>query len=506
MADSDHDSETRGTRESLDGFRTADEESESEILEDPSANEVFAPPIDARFSASELIDNTLTSDSNRTVVYNPDWSNEVTLQYLEAKRTQLLQAVVGGRLDPTQALSDLDLIEAEQDQLGLLEEVDEYSFRQIRADLQARIDSTMAYTPQDFADSLKTAIKAMHESSKPKKKDHNPPTLSEVSAIQWKTFRSGFELASTYNEWDSASSIMKLRLSMKDEAARAVEHVSLTECTTLEEALTKFEVVFVNPSGQDLAEVEFKKAKRKKDETFQAFHIRLRNLFCRAFPDDTPEESKLLKDTYVLHLGDPETSRQLRASTEYRGYKYSQVLTRSQDILAANSLVRQAYPSSGGLHEINLSESPEEPESSVNLIGNGECFHCQQKGHLARDCPIANRVVKRIRENPAAWGFSKIATNKFGKNNSSRGKSNNSNPGYVSAEKAPSTPLWGRQHVQRSRTGGTSRWRSRRSNRRTEQMAALEEHSWDEENPLPEDVAQLLQEDAEEGASGAPQN
>ena len=97
----------------------------------------------------------------------------------------------------------------------------------------------MAYTPKDFADSLKTAIKEMADSARPTqtKKDHRPPTLSEVSSIQWKTFRQGFELASKYNEWEDAAAVMMLRLSMKEEAARAVEHVTLPDTHSLEKPL-----------------------------------------------------------------------------------------------------------------------------------------------------------------------------------------------------------------------------------------------------------------------------
>ena len=505
MADSEHDS-----LDELNGFRTADEESDT-------GEDNFPPVGDSTHTSSESVldtDETFTNDPNATTVYNPDWTDEVVIQYFESKRAQLVQSVVGGRLDPDSALVELDELESEQEQLHLLREVDEFSIRKIRDDLISRKDFNlkMAYTPKDFADSLKTAIKEMADNARPArtKKDHRPPTLSEVSAIQWKTFRQGFELATKYNEWEDAAAVMMLRLSMKEEAARAVEHVTFPDTHTLKEALDDFEKVFVNPSGQDLAEVEFRRAKRKRDETFQAFHIRLRNLFCRAFPSETAEDSKLLKDTYILHLGDPDTSRQLRASTEYRKYKYSEVLTRSQDILAANSLVRQAYPSAGGggVHELQPPSEPEDSPETVNLIGNGECFHCQQKGHLARDCPIANRVVKRIRENPAAWGFSKLSISggKNGKGTSHKGKSANHGGGYTPSGSAPSTPLWGRQHVQRNRTGGTSRWRTRRPNRRSEQMAALEENQWDEDTPLPEEVAQLLREEAEEGASGAPDN
>ena len=380
----------------------------------------------------------------------------VFLQYASDKRTECLRDLLGGRLTSEEALEILSDLEEEQQGQGLLTGADTHHYRQIKEDIregQKKIDKMTIEV-----DTLSTALaKAMKEvglgkdSDKKKKKDHEPPTLSDVNAIKWKTFRHGFQLSVDYNEWTDAIAVTKLRLSMKDEAARAVEHVTFAAGIKLEDALNQLEEIFVHPSGQDLAEVEFKRARRKREETFQAFHIRLRNLFSRAYPKDkAPEDSKELKDSFVLHLNDPDTSRQLRASADYRTYTYTKILTRAQEILAANSLVRQATSSSsGGVHE--LQAEAEDEDESVNLIGNGECFHCQQRGHLARDCEIANRIVSRIRKNPGSWGFA-LAPNR--RNPASQGAQGGRGGRRPGGGPPPSTPLWGNKAQNKKNNGG----------------------------------------------------
>ena len=107
------------------------------------------------------------------------------------------------------------------------------------------------------------------------------------------------------------------------------------------------------------------------------------------------EDSKLLKDTYVLHLGDPDTSRNSALPLNIENTSTPKSLLAHRTFWLLTLLLGKPITQlEGGIHELLPSSEPEDLPETVNLIGNGECFHCQQKGHLARDCPIANRVVK----------------------------------------------------------------------------------------------------------------
>ena len=496
--------------------------SEAEHLDlEEGAEERFTTPPPGNveignFGDRETGDETSDSNEENQTASTPHisdelYSSEAGLQATESflgqivfgrKRNQILYDFLDRRIPAVEAVVLLDSLEQEQDISGYLQKGDVDIFESLRRSISEwEKSSPSANMPADadLVASLTAAFTAagLGSSGPKKRKDQEPPTLSEVNAVKWKTFRQGFELASSFNKWEDDVSVIKLRLSLKDEGARAIEHISFDDNATLEAALDRLEEVFVNPSGQDLAEVEFKRAKRKREETFQSFHIRLRNLFCRAYPKDKAETSKLLKDAFVLHLGDPDTSKQLRSSPTYRTYTYSDVLTRAQDILAASSLVRQAYPTSAnGIHEISFDLPPEGP--SLNLVGNGECFHCLAKGHLARDCPIADRIIKRIKENPKKYGLVKGNSSSLPppSNPSQRQKR------FVrKASQAPSPPLWGKTASNKGRGNYQNKWKGSGNTNATDQsLFAVSEDIWPGENassPMPEDVAEFLQEENE---------
>ena len=419
------------------------------------------------------------------------------------RRLEIEEAFRSDKLSIDKALSALESLEQEQEQSGYLSDSDRTAYSSLVNLITSQ--NSMA-TNEGLAEALVSAFRTVgiaggnsSTSTKTKRKEQEPPSLSEINAVKWKTFRQGFELASAYNEWEDKVAVVKMRLALKDEAARAVEHLSFSDQPSQKDALDRLEKVFVNPSGQDLAEVEFKKAKRKRDETFQAFHIRLRNLFCRAYPLVEAETSKELKDAFILHLGDPDTSKQLRSSTDYRSFTYSNLLTRSQDLLAASSLIRQAYSSHSSVHQMTFGLDSE--ESSVSLIGAGECFHCLQKGHIARECTIADRIIKRIQNNPERFGLMRTPTNKTPMTNSGKrppNTSQNQRQGAKKKEGVPSTPMWGRSQS-RNKKGGTSRWRTSPEAKNDALFAVTEDMYVEEEetetSSIPEEVVNYLQDD-----------
>ena len=70
-----------------------------------------------------------------------------------------------------------------------------------------------------------------------------------------------------------------------------IEHLIFPDNIFIKDALDVVEKVFINPSSLDLAEAKFEAASREPGETLQAWHIRVRELYMRAFPHEKDVET-----------------------------------------------------------------------------------------------------------------------------------------------------------------------------------------------------------------------
>ena len=148
------------------------------------------------------------------------------------------------------------------------------------------------------------------------------------------------------NDWKDERAVLKLQTSLRDQAARAVEHIPLADDCTLKEALEAMETVFVNPSQVEYAEAMFYSSSRQPGEAIILWHTRVRELFLRAYPSHTPEEveeNKTLKDRFVLFIHNRAMTLALKNQTDYRMLPFTELLTRAQDYQASILLTQQAY-------------------------------------------------------------------------------------------------------------------------------------------------------------------
>ena len=113
----------------------------------------------------------------------------------------------------------------------------------------------------------------------PAHKEQAPTTLSEIDSIKWYSFKSNFIKTSKMNEWKDERAVLKLQTSLRDQAARAVEHIPIADNCTLKDALEAMETVFVNPSAVEYAEAMFYSSARQPGEAIILWHTRVRELF-----------------------------------------------------------------------------------------------------------------------------------------------------------------------------------------------------------------------------------
>ena len=176
---------------------------------------------------------------------------------------------------------------------------------------QQMVQATKAMS--DCVKAIKNHTLSLNQSASSIQKEMLSTTLSVCDGIEWKNFRANFEITVQLNNWSKERGILKLRSALRDKAFRAVEHLVVDPDCTIEEALDKMEVVFINPSSTELASSKFEAATREPGETMLEWHIRVRELFTRAHPHEKDlEGNRRLKDRFVLHCRDRQLTMALK--------------------------------------------------------------------------------------------------------------------------------------------------------------------------------------------------
>ena len=272
-------------------------------------------------------------------------------------------------------------------------------------------------------------------------------TLTECDGIAWKNFRSNFEITNEMNGWKDERAILKLRTALRDNAHRAIEHLEFPTGMKIQEALDQIEVIFINPSSTELAMAKFEASTREPGETLLEWHIRVRELYSRAYPDDKSlETSRRLKDRFIFYCRDRALTLCLKLQPTYRDMKFTAALTAAQDYEGAQEAASAAYdgPKRRGIamqlmesqkldqedsedkdetpldsQLVNMSDRQiqqlsahihrTEPFPMLDKTGNnaakGACFHCGKDGHLLRACPMFSDAIARIKKNPGHFGL-----------------------------------------------------------------------------------------------------
>ena len=281
---------------------------------------------------------------------------------------------------------------------------------------------------------LKSSFSSLGRGSRATK-EHESAKLTGTDPESWITFKDNFLTTSQLNEWTPKRAKLKLKAAVRDEAARAVQHIKMNPEWTLAQALSAYEEVFIHPAGVELAQAELERARKKADETLLAFHTRLRYLFLRAYPEEEPETSKKLKDLFSTQLSSLALSKELRTSPTYRQEKYTTLLTRAQDIEATYKTLQDAYKQNRGIHAIQLyDDEVVSNDATVNALagskpdragtdrGKPRCHACDAEDHLLRQCPFGRKVLDAIKASPQKFGFAKKSKSN-GNGNGNRGNS-----------------------------------------------------------------------------------
>ena len=249
-----------------------------------------------------------------------------------------------------------------------------------------------------------------------KRKDTDPPKLSEVDPVKWNSFRKCYETVATLNGWDDRYSVRRLSTCIRDQAARSIDHLDFESYANLAEAFAAIEKIYLNPAGIEFFKANFKLAQREGHETFLQWHTRCRELYVRAYPK-TPriEQQEDLKERFLLGLKDRNLAAQIKISDQYETWTYTDLLNRAQKIYGNTLVIHSAYSnkplSSEGIASMDYNptrfgtsptgrpagRSTGDPRTSSgqNVI---RCHYCKKPGHVISQCFARQRNEQQTEE------------------------------------------------------------------------------------------------------------
>lgn len=261
------------------------------------------------------------------------------------------------------------------------------------------------------------------------------PFCGETS---WEDWEFHFDNVADVNGWDDEQKMKWLRVRLTGRAQKAFQRLPTESKESYQAARDALKERFEPTSRKIRYQVEFQTRRKKKAETWADFADDLKSLVDKGFPD-LPEEAKehLALQSYLQQLDQPQVAfgvRQKRPTTiddavsltlEMETYmlpptRASTISSVQQDqeqdeattvaavdpteklanllerlVLRVEKLEQDRAPVDRPLQPVPISRKqtyrshPQQPGRKRTF--NGTCWHCQQPGHLARDCPQNHR-------------------------------------------------------------------------------------------------------------------
>ena len=234
--------------------------------------------------------------------------------------------------------------------------------------------------------------------------------FSTGQSADWLAWRANFTRVASLNNWTDDEKRSQILAAMEGLACRQVQTVPVDGVPpantkmTYTEVLDAYEQRFLPPAAGQMAREDFHMAKQGDHETVTAWHTRLVEIFCRAYPARDQDADTQLIEKFIAGLNHPTVQER---TFVLRPASMSAALAEATSMVAAVRLINhsQGGPKSQAdrnllmsLGETELLQKKEpaskEEVAAVNALQSGqECFHCRAKGHFRNECPL--RFVPR---------------------------------------------------------------------------------------------------------------
>lgn len=213
--------------------------------------------------------------------------------------------------------------------------------------------------------------------------------FSSGTPTEWRTWRRNFQTIATINQWDDERCRREAAAAMEGNAALAIQDIDHEATADIETLLNEYQARFIPEAAGKLARAEFNAANQKPTETIIQWHTRLRELFCRAYPNREIDDDEAAIDQFVNHLLD--TSIQSFV-LDQGPITYADALNMAQSKLANQLILKKSGENRGNINQMG--------EGQINQIsrfgtrttgpksGSVKCWYCQQEGHIQTDCEL----------------------------------------------------------------------------------------------------------------------
>ena len=244
------------------------------------------------------------------------------------------------------------------------------------------------------------------------------------SSSDWSDYLNHFEMVSLWNGWSEEGKAVQLSMSLTS-AARQVRSNSFCDGRIpltygfLVSALTQR----FKPEGQEKAfKAEFRHIVRRRDENFLEFGHNLRRLAIKAFPRiNHVSREELVVDQFLVGLSEVDMRRHIGFSHPANVDQAITLATEFETVtqsftspLAAKPKQVAAVSDAGATFGTGQGSSTDELlKVLIDLVKNQNvgqnprngprgknpnivCYNCQNKGHIAKNCPANQTTTRQI--------------------------------------------------------------------------------------------------------------
>ena len=250
-----------------------------------------------------------------------------------------------------------------------------------------------------------------------------PETFDGIKS--WDDWYFHFENVAAVNGWSDEQKLKWLRVRLTGRAQKALLRIPEASRTTYEATRAALKARFDPESRQTRYRAEFQTRRKKANEAWADFADDLKSLVDKAYPDLQDEaREQLAMNAFLQQLTPPQVAFSVKqkrpvtlddavaATLEMESYVSSQVtvtsmLPASEEVTACpvsevdklEKLARVVEQLTEQVEKLKMdgpaqqTQEVDKPRSGASVPPRrryfaGECWNCQRRGHIARNCPL----------------------------------------------------------------------------------------------------------------------
>ena len=215
--------------------------------------------------------------------------------------------------------------------------------------------------------------------------------FNSTDPVEWSAWRVTFDKTRLLNGWDNDTARNQLAAAIEGPARRMIADID-TSTGTYTGLLNAYENRFLPEARGRISQRAFRFAKQQENEDELQFHTRLRELFCRAYPDDNINDSRILIQQYTDGLRNAIIMDYVWKNNPKSYADALEYATIQAASIANVDFSRKVNHRSVPTHHLAVMSGAAGfvENTSVDAMGSDggiSCWTCGDFGHIQRNCP-----------------------------------------------------------------------------------------------------------------------